>query len=309
MRCDDSMPEFAFVSSSELANRRRKLKQQRRLKVLQSCWRSLIACSLTGGLLWVTTLPNWVIRRPEQVIVEGNEHLSPTTVQALLPIAYPQALWALQPQTIADQLEARAPIANAVVIRHLFPPGLTVRIQERHPVAIAYGALNDPVASQTSAASTVSSSRVGLLDEEGNWMPIENYTELNQPMTLPSLKVVGMQAEDQPQWKPLYRAIAQSPVKVSEINWQNPNNLILTTELGLIHLGPFSSQISDQLKALDQMRQLPSRIPLDQILYINLRNPDAPLLELNQMLSPLSDTTDTPLTDASLTDAPLTESP
>jgi cell division protein FtsQ len=284
------MPEFASVSSSELANRRKKLKQQRRLKVLQSCWRSLLIAGLAATSLWVITLPNWVIRRPEQVTVEGNEHLSPTTVQALLPIDYPQSLWALQPEAIATDLEAHAPIAKAIVTRHLFPPGLTVRIQERHPVAIAYGMLNGPVPDQTSATTT---SRVGLLDEEGNWMPIENYTELSQPMTLPSLKVIGMQPETQSQWKALYQAIAQSPVKVFEINWQNPSNLILTTELGVIHLGPFSSQISDQLQALDQMRQLPTRIPLEQILYINLKNPDAPLVEMNQpLLSPQLDTSD-----------------
>lgn len=298
------MPEFASVSSSELANRRRKLKRQRRVKVLQSCWRSLLACSLATGLVWVTTLPNWVIRRPEQVTVEGNDHLSPTTVQALLPIAYPQSLWALQPQAIADQLEARAPIAKAIVTRHLFPPGLTVRIQERHPVAIAYGMLNDPVSGQTPTA-TPSSSRVGLLDEEGNWMPIENYTELNQPMTLPTLKVVGMQPADQAHWKTLYRAIVQSPVKISEINWQNPSNLILMTELGVIHLGPFSSKISDQLQALDQMRQLSARIPLDQILYINLRNPDAPLLEMNQsQLPPEPDLSDETSSDETSEDLP-----
>ncbi|HEY9621204.1 MAG TPA: hypothetical protein V6C78_12580, partial [Crinalium sp.] len=60
------------------------------------------------------------------------------------------------------------------------------------------------------------------------------------------------------------------------------SNLILITELGTVHLGPFSAQITKQLQALDQMRELPSKVPLDQILYINLRNPASPLLELNQ---------------------------
>jgi cell division protein FtsQ len=234
--------------------------------------------------VWVITLPNWVIRRPDQVTIEGNEHLSATTVQSLLPIQYPKSVWTLQPQTIANQLEARAPIADAVVTRHLFPPGLTVRIKERHPVAIAYGmsATVTSLPGATPAPTATNSSRVGLLDEEGNWMPIESYTELNQPMTLPTLKVIGMRAEDRTQWKMLYRAVAQSPVKVSEINWQNPSNLILITELGTVHLGPFSAQITKQLQALDQMRELPSKVPLDQILYINLRNPASPLLELNQ---------------------------
>lgn len=273
------MTDFAPISKANLTDRRKWLRRQRRLRAWRSLWRSLLVSGLTIGAVWVTTLPIWVVRHPSQVTIEGNELLSAQTVQSLLPIAYPQSLLTLQPQTIAQRLETQAPIADATVTRHLFPPGLTVRIQERYPVAIAYPDRN---VSRSSVAQPSVTSQVGLLDAEGTWMPLESYTALNQAFTMPTLKVIGMRGDYRAQWKELYDILLRSPVQVSEINWQDPGNLILTTELGVVHFGSYSPRFAIQLRTLDQMRFLAEQTGSEQIIYIDLRNPAAPLLQTLQ---------------------------
>ncbi|MBD2461491.1 FtsQ-type POTRA domain-containing protein [Oscillatoria sp. FACHB-1407] len=271
------MTDFAPISPANLADRRRWLRRQRRLRALRALWRSLLVCGLAGGTIWVTTLPIWVIRHPSQIQIEGNELLSTQTVQSLLPIAYPQSLLTLQPQTIAQQLETQSPIENAIVTRHLFPPSLTVRVKERHPVALIYPVNASPVASQPAAAS-----QVGVLDAEGTWTPLESYTSLNQPFTLPTLRVIGTPSDYEAHWKELYQVLTQSPVKVTEVNWQDPGNLILTTELGVVHFGPYSSRFAIQLRTLDQMRYITEKTGSEQIIYIDLKNPATPLVQTVQ---------------------------
>jgi cell division protein FtsQ len=234
-------------------------------------WRSLALLSIAAGLIWSTTQPIWVIRYPEQVKIEGNERLSQETIRSLLPISYPQSLLTLRPQMIAQQLEDHGPIANAVVTRHLFPPELVIHIQERHPVAIAYLAAPDA----TAAAPVV------LLDEAGNWLPMAGYTSLSQPLTLPNLKVIGMRHQYRNPWRTLYAAIQHSPIVVSAIDWRDPANLILTTDISVVQLGAYSSRINEQLRVLDQLRQLPSKINPKKIVFIDLKDPASPRIQTN----------------------------
>jgi len=272
------MRDLAAVSRSELAQRRQRLRRQRRIKIIQASWRSLMVLGITGSMVWFITRPDWVIRNAQQVEIRGNKLLSTRAVQALLPIVYPQSLLQLKPQAIAHQLERRGAIANAVVTRHLFPPGLTVQIQERDPVAIAY-----PIANNYTSLTPASQHRqVGLLDKNGTWMSLESYTSLNRSIVLPKLKVIGMQEQYRSQWITLYQAVSSSPVKISEIDWRQSNNLILKTELGVVHCGSYSPQFSAQLKALDQMRLLPKTVNPSQIAYIDLKNPNIPSIEMIQ---------------------------
>ncbi len=281
------MTSIAPVSQTELTQRRQKLRRQRRVRFFQASWRSLAVAGLAGGAVWAATLPAWVIRKPEQVTIKGNQFISAQTIRTLLPIAYPQSLLKIQPQAIVDALKLKAPISEATVDRQLFPPGLTVRIHERNPVAIAL-----PSSSGVSVSTTKSSSpsanamqanptQPGLLDENGIWTPLETYTSLNQSFKLPTLKITGRLLHYRPYWATLYQVLSRSPVKVSEINWDDPNNLILKTELGFVHFGGYGSSFANQLKALDQMRRLPSHVNPSQVSYIDLRNPDSPFIQMN----------------------------
>ncbi|MBW4488631.1 MAG: FtsQ-type POTRA domain-containing protein [Trichocoleus desertorum ATA4-8-CV12] len=275
------MTSLSSVSQTELAQRRQKLRQERRLKALQASWRTLAVSGLAGGLAWVITLPGWIIQQPEQVAIAGNRFLSAQAIQSLLPMAYPQSLLQLEPQAIAAQLESKAPIAEATVARQLFPPRLIVQVKERYPVAMISDLPNAQTAKDTKPTADLSN--VGFLDAKGVWIPIESYTSFDQSFKLPTLKIVGYQEQKRSQWAELYQAVSQSPVKVTEIDWRDPSNLILKTELGIFHFGSYSSRFTEQIQAMDQLRKLSEKLNPKQVAYINLQNPDAPSI---QMLKP-----------------------
>ncbi|MDP8962888.1 MAG: FtsQ-type POTRA domain-containing protein [Cyanobacteriota bacterium] len=270
------MANIASVSQTELTTRRKKLRRTRRIKSFQALWRSLLVGGMATSLVWAITRPDWVIRQPEQIVIEGNHFLSSKAIRALLPLSYPQSLLQVQPQAIAKSLESQAPIAKATVSRQLLPPGLTIQVEERKPVAIA-----QPPATQNTKTSN-STSSAGLLDEQGVWMPKSSYGHLEENLELPRLKVIGSNAQYRPYWSEVYQAVNHSAVKVFEIDWQDPANLILKTELGNVHFGPYSSRFTEQLAILDRMRELPTHISPSKIAYIDLKNPDFPAIQMTK---------------------------
>jgi cell division protein FtsQ len=279
------MANIASVSQNELTTRRKKLRHARRIKSFQSLWRTLFVGGMATGLVWAITLPDWVIRSPGQIVIEGNHFLSAKAIRSLLPLSYPQSILQVQPQAIAKSLEAQGPIAKATVSRQLLPPGLTIQVKERKPVAIA-----KPPTSPNSKTSTTNPA-AGLVDEQGIWMPKSSYTELEQNLELPTLKVIGQNEQYRPYWSEAYQALARSAVQVFEIDWQNPSNLILKTDLGNVHLGPYSSRFSEQLGILDRMRELPTHVSPSKIAYIDLKNPDFPAIQMTKGNEPARPTT------------------
>lgn len=277
------MADISSISQSELADRRRQLRRHRRWRTLQTIWQVLTVSSFAGGLIWALSLSDWMLRNPEQVNIEGNQFLPTATIRSILPIEYPQSLLTIQPQTIVQHLEAEAPIADATITRRLFPPSLTVHIQERYPVAVAYMAgppSSIPTATSKNKPQAQQPPQIALLDEEGAWIPYDTYIALNPAQGLPNLKILGMREEYRAQWAAIYQQVSQSPVNITEIDWRDPNNLILKTELGPVYLGTYSGQFGDQLRLLDQMRSISEQVSLDQIAYIDLRNPEIPLVEM-----------------------------
>lgn len=273
-----AVEELPSVSSVELAERRRQLRRQRRWRVLQTGWRFAMMGGLTAGLVWALTLPDWMIRGANQVIIEGNRTLSADAIRSLLPIQYPQFVLTLKPQEIAHSLESQAPIANVSVTRHLFPPSLTVHIQERYPVAVLY---TSPIGTAKSPEQVP----MALLDEKGVIISYENYVALNQSKQLPQLKVSGYQETYRSQWVTLYSQISRSPIKITELDWRDPGNLVLYTELGKVYCGAYSDRFGQQLQVLDRMRQLSKNVDPEQISYIDLHNPDTPILEMTETAS------------------------
>jgi cell division protein FtsQ len=279
------MASFASVSETELGRRRQQLQRIRRARLATVVWQMLAASGMAAGLLWWIAQPTWLIARSEQVKVEGNHWLSEKAVRSLMPLSYPQSLWGIQPQALASKLEATGPIAKAKVTRNLFPPSLMVEVVERLPVAVAQpsmlvGRKNDQ-------------QKVGWLDAKGGWMPFDSYTtdkqsqnssignnsqETQSQRSLPTLKVIGNLELYRAEWPKFYQGLSGLTVKVFEIDWQNPNNLILKTEIGTVHLGPPSSRTIEQLKVLNRMRQLPKQLDSSKIAYIDLKNPDSPIV-------------------------------
>lgn len=267
------MAHFISPSRHELTLRRQQLRQRRRTRAIQAVWRLVLVSGLAVAIAWGALLPIWVIYQPQQIIIQGNQLLSPQTIYDLLPIQYPQRLVSIKPEAIAQTLKSEAPVGEVAVIRQLFPPALIIRIQERRPVAIAHQSGSAFVTGQPAG-----SSQVGLLDELGNWIPMQNVTELSQQIQLPELKVFGNVEQFHANWAVFYGEVSKSPVKISEIDWRDPANIILATELGVVHLGEFSPKLAQQLQVLDRMRRFPEKIDVSQLQYIDLRNPLSPSL-------------------------------
>jgi cell division protein FtsQ len=238
------------------------LRSQRRIKMFQAIWRTLAISGLAGGLLWTTTQPIWVLRKSDQVIIQGNQLLSDQVIKSFLPLSYPQSLLRVQPEIIARSLESQPTIADATVTRQLFPPEVTIQVKERVPVAITLTkAIKGTVSTPTS---------IGLLDATGVLIPIESYASRDRKLKLPNLKVIGPLEQYRLYWTQLYQAVSSSPVKVTEIDCQDPANIILRTELGIVHLGSYSSHLTAQFKVLAQMRRLTEQVKSSQIAYIDL---------------------------------------
>lgn len=277
------MTSIVSVSPADLNHRRQTLRRLRRRQIVHQIWRTIALGSLTSGLVWGVSQPVWTIQEPEQIAIEGNQLLSDRAIRSLLPLSYPQSLLRIEPQALAEQLESQqSVIAKATVSRQLFPPGLTVQIQERQPVAIALSQTHSPNqpfdTQQIKTPSQIGT--VGLLDRKGTWIPWKNYTDIEKSLPLPALKIIGSRQQYLPYWSQLYQVVDRSPVKVSEIDCRNPDNLILKTELGIVHVGPYTAQLSEQLKVLDRMRQLSAKLNGRQIAYIDLKKPAAPAIQL-----------------------------
>ncbi|MDP5018327.1 FtsQ-type POTRA domain-containing protein [Anabaena sp. UHCC 0187] len=307
------MAGILSVSRINLAQRRQKLRRQRQIKVIQAIWRTVAVTGFASALLWVAIQPMWVLKDSEQIVIKsGDSEARPRTqlltqkdIYSLLGLSSPQSLWRIEPSVIADSLRKQPHIAQATVNRRLLPPGLIIEIQERVPVAIAQIRKDQAVTncilapSFTGKPSNIQSclqnsnganqeNQLGLLDASGVLMPMAKYISINPKVKLPQMIVIGLTAQYKLFWTQMYKAISQSSLKVTEIDFQDPTNLILKTELGNVHLGSPSNKIPEQIQVLVQMRHLPTKVNLRNIDYIDLKNPTTPVVQVNQK-SRLSD--------------------
>ncbi len=280
------MAGILSVYRTNLEGRRKKLRKKRHIRIIQAMWRTFAISGLAGGLLWMAIQPMWVLKDPHDIVISGNQLLSEQAIQSLLVLSYPQSLWRIEPSRIAQSLKLQPTIAQATVSRRLFPPGLIVQIKERVPVAMA-----QTPPEQRNSDTNHKKVSVGLLDASGVWMPLEKDTLLNPGVQLPSLKVIGLPEQYRPYWAQLYQALSQSSIKVIEIDWQDPTNLILKTELGKVYLGAPSFHMNEQIRVMAQMRHLPAQLNLSQIEYIDLKNPESPLVQMNQKKQQLNSLT------------------
>ncbi|MEY3403672.1 MAG: Cell division protein FtsQ, partial [Cyanobacteriota bacterium] len=113
------------------------------------------------------------------------------------------------------------------------------------------------------------------------------YMSMNPQRKLPQMMVIGSPSQYRPFWTQLYEAIRQTSLKVTEIDFQDPTNLILTTELGIVHLGSPSNKLSEQIGVLERMRHLGTQFNPSNMNYIDLKNPAIPLVQVNQKKSGL----------------------
>lgn len=262
------------VSNKGLKTRRDEIKKEQKRQNFIAITRSLMILSLTVGVFWVLTLPNWVIRDSKQINLQGNDLLSDDELRSLIPLQYPQSLLKLSTSQLTENLQKKVPLANVVVTRELLPPSLTIKVTEKKPVAIALASVVSP------KTKKLELKRIGYVDKDGIFVDNEVYKQLQKKSAqLPSLKVLGTPQVYLPYWQDLYNLINQSSVKISEIDWQNPTNLILTTELGKVHIGAYNSKFPQQLMTLEKLKVVTSKIPRERIIYIDLTDPEMPSIK------------------------------
>lgn len=297
-----------------MLDRRRQLKRQRRSQFWKAAWRTSALLSLTLGLGWFFDRPEWQIQKANQVEILGNSQLSTQSLETFLPLTFPTSLLRVKPAEIKTMLEQNTHADRVSVYRQLFPSRIVVQIQERPPVAIVPCPNCLLVAKNPTSPQpiTLGPANVWLIDERGIPLPSESYPKLGQTSKVPDLTVtsylkpldaqqtkaislknipgqptlVSVDPSIQKEWQALFLPLRRSPVKIQDINWQNPHNLSLKTDLGLVQIGPFSPKILEQLKALDQMRALPQTVDAKKIKLINLENPKNPVVELTTVPLP-----------------------
>jgi cell division protein FtsQ len=275
------MADIASVSRTDLTQRRKRLRRQRRVKIIQTIWQTMAVSGLAGTLLWGAIQPMWVLKTPESIEISGNQLLTDEAVRSRVALSYPQSMWKIQPDRIANSLQKQPAIAHANVTRRLLPPGLIIEVEERIPVAIAQGKSEI----REEAIGKTLENTLGFIDASGVLIPIESYGSANTSLLkmkakLPNLKVIGSPEQYREFWRQVYQTLSHSSLKITEIDWRDPSNLILKTELGKVHLGTPNFQLPEKIKVLVQMRQLPTEMNPNQIEYIDLKNPDTPMIQI-----------------------------
>jgi cell division protein FtsQ len=250
------------------AERRRQRKQKLRSEfftnkapAFKTGWRFLVSFGIFTAALWVVSLPIWNLTSPNQIEVKGTKLLSAKELKDKIAIDYPKYIFRMQPQAIATQLEKKAPVYNVLVKRSLFPIKVTVIVQERQPVAIA----------------TLNGQEAGFIDPKGVWVEAKSY-----PPNLKKPEIIVLGANDRilQMWRKLYSQISRSPVKISKLDFRNPSNLILTTDLGLVYCGDYTySKMEKQIQMLDRLRSLPKSSIGLKFTHIDLINPNYPVVD------------------------------
>lgn len=249
---------------TDFRQRRQKIRRQNQCRFWLDIWQTLASGGATVSLGWLLLHPMWWVKKNEQITIYTEGLLTETKVRELLSLEQPQPLWQLSPTVLTEKLHQQAIVAQVRVRRQAFPSRVEVWVRERHPVAV----LVPP--SQ------------GFLDPDGNQLSAEYAPILRKLKRYPELRVQGWHPTQKSLWPQVYQAVIGSPVRVTSINWENPGDIRLQTELGLIRLGGDLHQLPAQLTALDRLRNLPRQVPLQRIAAIDLSDPQSPLVELRQ---------------------------
>jgi cell division protein FtsQ len=171
---------------------------------------------------------------------------------------------------IEAKLKQQTPIKSVRIARQLFPPELQIYLQERQPVATA-----------------IARGKLGFLDEEGVFIPKSFYPQAQKTLPPSPLRVLGAEGLKPQLWRSLLPLIRQSSVKIETLDWRDPSNLSINTEIGRVLLGGNPNTLIEQFKLVSQLRSLTSQVPRARIASIDLSNPATPLLKLKPLPKPI----------------------
>ncbi|MCS6941753.1 MAG: FtsQ-type POTRA domain-containing protein [Geminocystis sp.] len=274
MRQEKAMIYPNVISTTELKNRRKLLERERRIRRLTSLFRFGAILGFVTTTFWYTTLPHWVIRDSKQIEIEGNELMTVEEIRGLIPLRYPQSILKLSPQKLARDIKRKMPVEDVVVIKEFQPPRLKIRLKEKPPVAVAFSPKISPKTQQITFEKT------GYLDADGVFVDKKFYQNLEKHKEkIPQLKIIGWPQTYLPYWQEIYYMVEQSSVKINTIDWRNPANMVLLTEIGTVYIGPYTSKFPEQLMVLEKMKTITGKIPREKIVYIDLMAPEIPSIK------------------------------
>ncbi len=234
------------------------------MRHLKGYWQTGLCSALLWGLWQLTNAPLWYLYDLNQVTIEGEKLLNEASIKSHLKLSFPQYVFQAEPKAIALQLQSQAPLTAVEVNRKLFPAQLVVKVTERIPVARAmYEGKN------------------GYIDATGVWIPGTSYPhKLNPPLV-----VLGFNDHVRHKWEEIYPLLASSPVKIQQVNWLDRNNLILHTELGVVHCGNYDRDtLISQLDTLDRMRELPKYLNSANVRYLDFRDVSSPIAKFRSSI-------------------------
>ena len=264
-----------------IAERRQQIRQASRWRRLRRLWKFTLTAGLLGGAIAIARLPDWRIQPLEDITIEGNRILSDADLRPILPVPDSAYIWQVEPSLLESALLSHPLLRHASVRRHLFPPRIEAWVEERQPVALSdRGGV------------------AGFLDTDGVWVARAHLSG-RSPSDWPTLSVEGIDAHTESAWAELLVVVRRSPVEIAQVDWRSPQNLILHTELGTVHLGPTHSSQSTsgelgnsplaehltmQLETLDSMRDLYSQCDCqpEDIAFIDLTRPRSPTFTLTE---------------------------
>jgi len=175
----------------------------------------------------------------------------------------------LNPVDLEKKLEEVLPIRQAVVYRRLIPPSLEISLTEKKP--IAYGMRRKGKVKEK-----------GMLDINGEWIPIKFLGQVNPPPTPLSIEGWMPSHKERISIVLKHRNRLGSPLTRVIIS-PNGEMTLETKGLGLIELGFDSQRVLTKLKATAHLNKgLPSQYRNKPGMIIDMRDPSKPELQFSE---------------------------
>lgn len=250
------------------AERRKRLRQQRRQDLLRHSWRAVVLSAAAFGLGWVLLRQGWMLRGPQQVEISGSQQVSREQAIQAAGLRFPVPLLELRPQAITAALAASLPVENVQVSRLMLPPRLRIELVDRQAVARA-------------ERRTPSGQEEGYVDRYGNWM--SRRQQLGAAgSAAPSLQVLGWQERYRPALSQVLARRNDLGSPLLEVRFEPAGSLWLrTASLGRIRFGPADAQLNRRLEVLAHLSgELPVKVRALHLQSIDLTNPEQPELGL-----------------------------
>lgn len=247
--------------------RRRRLRLARRRERMIHLWRLTVLGSTATALGWLLITQGWTLSSKDQVKVSGSERLGADAVIEASRLRFPLSLLSLQPKELEATLLKTLPVQGASVQRRLLPPGLTVQLEDRRPLAAA--TRQGPKGLER-----------GMVDGLGQWMVRTDADHGERPQT--EIQVQGWTAAHREVLASLLKQRDQLGSRLQTITIAPDGSLSVTTaSLGLVQLGSDPSLLDQQLVTLSQLtRSLPKELRQQAGSSLDLSDPGKPELQL-----------------------------